>query len=103
MEVRNKSLLIIEKCGKSIKAIRSFYNSVERYPIFDIKTIAQTVGISYNTGVAAIKLLAVMGIVQQVNHKEWYRSYACTSFLDCFTNKEILLGERNVSEVEIRT
>lgn len=94
---------MIAKCGKSIKEIRSFYNSVERYPIFDIKIIAQTFGISYNTGVAAIKLLTVMRIVRQVNHKERYRSYACISFLDFFTNKEILLRERNVSEVEIRT
>lgn len=28
MEVRNKNLAMIEKCGKSIKAIRSFYDSI---------------------------------------------------------------------------
>lgn len=91
LAVRNENLAMIEKSGKSIKAIWSFYDSVEQIPIFDINTISQTVGISYNTGNAAIKLLAGMGIVKQVNQTERYRSYACTSFLDCFTDKDVLL------------
>lgn len=89
LKIWGENLFMIEKAGKSITVIWSIYDSIEQQPIFDIKTIAQRVGISYNTGAAAIKHLAGMGIVQQLNQAERYRGYAYTSFLDCFTDRDI--------------
>lgn len=90
LQIRDKNIAKIERSSKSIKAILLFYDSIERHPIFDINTISQDIGISYNTGVAATKQLSKMGIVRQVNKFERYRSFACIDFLDCFTDKELL-------------
>lgn len=53
---------MIGRSEKSIKAIPSFYDSAEQPPVFDINTIAQTVGISYNTEIVTIKFLADIGL-----------------------------------------
>lgn len=47
LQIREKNLELIERSEKSIKAIRPFYDNIERYPIFDINTITRETNISY--------------------------------------------------------
>lgn len=90
LQIRAKNQTAIDRSAKSIKAIQSFYVSIEQYFIFDIKTISEQVGVSYNTGMTATKQLAELGIVRQINKVERYRNFACVDFIDCFTDKDWL-------------
>lgn len=62
LKIRSESLSMIQENVKSIRAILSIYDSIEQQPIFDIKAIAQRVGISYNTGAAASNILQAWGL-----------------------------------------
>lgn len=89
--VRESNLNKIQESGKTVKSIKSLYDCVERQPIFDIRTIVKQVGISYNTGASAIRTLTGLEIVQQINHMERNRDYACLGFLNCFIGKDMFL------------
>lgn len=89
LQVRESNLQKIEVCGKPIKAIKLFYKAIERFPIFDIGTVAQTAGVSYNTGVATIKILSDLGIVKQINQVARNRDYAYIGFLNCFFDEDM--------------
>lgn len=94
LQIRKKNLQLIERSEKSIKAIRPFYDNIERYPIFDINTITRETNISYNTGTTALNHLLKLGIVKQINKAERYRSFAYQDFLDCFSNDDMIPAYR---------
>jgi Fic family protein len=94
-QLRENNLHRIEASGTSVKAIKSIYDAIERFPIFDVSTIAKEAGVSYNTGVAALKALIDLQIVKQTNCMKRNRDYAYEGFLNCFLGNDMLrLSER---------
>ena len=90
LRMRETNLAKIEQIEKPVKAIKLFYEAIERFPIFDINTIASEVGISYNTGATALKILSDLQIVKQTNHMKRNRDYAYVGFLNCFLGEDEL-------------
>jgi len=93
--IREKNLKKIGDGGKTIKAIKKVYNVIEHKPIIDINTLADMVGISYNTSASALRFLSDLGIIRQSNMLERNRDYAYKEFLDCYIGEELLpeIGE----------
>lgn len=90
LRIRNQNLSKIEKSKKPIRAIIEVFNVIEQHPIFDINTVAEKAGISYNTGAAAVRMLNDLGIVKQSNDMTRNRDYAFTEFLNCFVGEDML-------------
>jgi ribosomal protein S25 len=84
--IREMNLKKIKESGKTVKAIEKTLDIIELYPIIDVNTLAEKVGISYNTGAVALRLLSELGIVHQSNRLERNRDYANTEFLKCFVD-----------------
>ena len=95
LRMRETNLAKIEQIEKPVKAIKLFYEAIEQFPIFDINTIASEVGISYNTGATALKILSDLQIVKQTNHMKRNRDYAYMGFLSCF------LGEGELYKMNV--
>ena len=74
----------VKDSGKTVKAIENTLNTIELYPIIDVNTLADKVGISYNTAATTLKLLCDLKIVKQSNKLERNRDYANIEFLKCF-------------------
>jgi len=88
--LRKNNLAKIEASGTSVKAIKPLYDVIERFPVFDINTIARETGISYNTGAAAVKRMSELKIVRQTNKMTRNRDYAYVDFLNCFFSEDML-------------
>ena len=88
--LRKNNLNKIEASGTSVKAIKPLYEVIERFPIFDINSIARETYISYNTAAVAVKILSDLKIVRQTNKMTRNRDYAYVDFLNCFLSEEML-------------
>lgn len=88
--IRKKHLSIIDKINKPIRAIKDVYAVIERNPILNVNTVAEKVGISYNTAASALKTLTDLQIVKRSNNMMRNRDYAYIEFLECFINEGIV-------------
>lgn len=91
LSIRKKNLDKIANCRKTVKAIKTVYDLIERHPIIDVKTLAEKAEISYNTGAAALKLLCELDILKQSNDMARNRDYAYAEFLNCFIGEDLFL------------
>ena len=90
LRLREHNIKKIEASGKSIKSIMQVYDVIERFPIFDINTIAREAGVSYNTGAAIVRIFTELKITRQINKMARNRDYAYIDFLNCFFSEDML-------------